>query len=141
MKGTFLSFDYGEKRIGAAVGDASIGVANPLTVIANRSGTPDWQTIDGLVEQWQPIGLVVGVPLQLSGEEQPMSHAARGFIKQCRKRFELTVHEADERLSSMEASDEIRQMRQTGQRKRKTVRSDLDTLSAALILERWFRDN
>jgi len=76
--GTYLAFDYGSHRIGVAVGESSLEIARPLEVVSNSSGTPDWKTIDQLLEQWQPSGLVVGWPLTLSGEEQAIKHA-RGY--------------------------------------------------------------
>jgi putative Holliday junction resolvase len=138
MNGTYIAFDYGEKRIGTAVGEASIGTAQPTTIVANHSGTPDWAIIEALINRWEPVGLVVGVPLTENGENQQMTFAARGFIKSCRKRFQLPVFEAEERFSSNAASSEIRHMRASGQRNRKTAPADIDTLSAALILESWF---
>ncbi len=118
-----------------------MGTATPLVAIANHSGTPNWPVVEALINKWQPKALVVGVPLTLDGSEQPSTHAARGFIKQCKRRFALSVYEADERMSTMAANERIRQMRRSGQRKRKTTKADVDTLAAALILEHWFSQN
>ena len=59
--GDYLSFDYGTVRIGIAVGNTLTGTAQPLGVVTNHSGTPEWDKIDKLVQEWQPAGLVVGV--------------------------------------------------------------------------------
>lgn len=136
--GTCLAFDFGTKRIGTAVGESRLQTAQPLGVIINNSGTPDWLAIDHLLEQWQPAHLIVGWPLTESGEEQSITSHVKGFIKRLEIRYSLPVHKADERFSSMAAQQEIKRLRQTGQRKRKTKHADVDTLAAALILEQWF---
>jgi putative Holliday junction resolvase len=136
--GTCLAFDFGTKRIGTAVGESRLQTAQPLGVIINNNGTPDWPAIDHLLDEWQPSHLVVGWPLTESGEEQSITGHVKGFIKRLHKRYSLPVHKADERFSSMAAQQEIKRLRQTGQRKRKTSHADVDTLAAALILEQWF---
>lgn len=139
VTGTCLAFDFGTKRIGTAIGETQLQSAQPLGVIINTNGTPDWQAMDQLLEQWQPAHLVVGWPLTESGEEQSITSHVKGFIKRLEKRYALPVHKADERFSSMAAQQEIKRLRQSGQRKRKSIHADVDTLAAALILESWFQ--
>lgn len=136
--GTCLAFDYGSKRIGTAVGEARLQRARPLAVVINTNGTPDWKTIDDMVEQWQPTDLVVGWPLTEAGEEQTITLHVGGFIKRLVKRYALPVHKADERFSSNAAQEVIREQRKSGQSKRKTRHGDVDKVAAALILEYWF---
>ncbi|MCL4141594.1 UNVERIFIED_CONTAM: hypothetical protein GTU68_039209, partial [Idotea baltica] len=135
--GDYLCFDYGTVRIGVAVGNALLGTARPLDVVANNSGTPNWALIDRAVEQWRPVALVVGIPLNLDGEPEEITQHARGFIRRLKKRYTVPVFGADERFSSMDAQKELQKMRARGQRG-KTQHADVDTLAAALILERWF---
>ena len=121
-----------------AVGEYQLKTANPVAVAGNNNGTPDWPTIDKIIKEWQPTDLVVGWPLTEDLEMQTITFHVRGFIKRLSKRYDLPVHKADERFSSMAAQQEIKKMRSTGQRKRKTSHEDVDTLAAALILESWF---
>ncbi len=137
-KGTCVAFDFGTRRIGLAVGEFSLQTASPIGVVKNTNGTPDWPSIDDYIEQWKPSDLVVGWPLTEDLQEQTITHHVKGFIKRLTKRYGLPVHKADERFSSMAAQAEIKNMRSTGQRKRKTTHADVDTLAAALILESWF---
>ncbi len=136
--GTCLAFDYGSKRIGTAIGEARLQQARPLSVVLNTNGTPDWNAIDAIVEQWQPTDLVVGWPLTEDGEEQTITLHVRGFIKRLVKRYALPVHKTDERFSSNAAQQLIREKRQSGQSKRKSRHGDVDKVAAALILESWF---
>ena len=139
ITGTCLAFDFGTRRIGTAVGESQLQTAQPLSVIANHNGRPDWLAIDQLLLEWNPSHLVVGWPLTENGERQSITAHVNGFIKRLEKRYALPVHKADERYSSMAAQEEIKRLRHSGQRKRKSTHSDVDRMAAALILESWFQ--
>ena len=134
----YFGFDYGTRRIGVAVGNSLLGTARPLGVVQNHNGTPEWNAIKSYLEQWRPTGLVVGLPLTESGEEQALCNHVRGFAKRLDKQFSIPVHFSDERYSSLAAQEEIRKMRQSGQRPRRSKHADIDGVAAALILEQWF---
>jgi len=138
LDGIWLGIDFGLKRIGLAIGNTQLGTAEPHSVMRNINGTPEWATLDALVAEWQPVGLVLGLPLDADGESQHITEVARGFAKRCRARYPIPLHWMDERYSSMQASETLAQLRRTGQRTKRTRKEDLDTLAAALILERWF---
>lgn len=133
---TYLGFDFGLKRIGIATGNAQTLTVMPLCTVNNRNGTPDWQAIDNIIEEWAPTALIVGHPLQNDGTEQAITPHATGFSKRLSKRYGLPVHRVDEHYTSIMASDLIREGRQQGTRKQ-TQRQDIDKIAAAVILERW----
>lgn len=124
-----LGFDFGTRQIGVAVGQSLTGSARALDTVAVRPGGPDWAAIAGLIQDWRPAGLVVGLPLDLDGTEQEMTHAARRFGRQLAGRFGLPVHAMDERLTSREACSILRER---GEDPRAT-----DPMAAQLILESW----
>ena len=134
----YIAFDYGTRRIGVAVGNELLQTARPLGVVLNHNGTPEWNAIKSHLQQWQPAGLIIGLPLNEAGEEQALCNHVRGFARQLAKRFSLPVHLSDERYSSLAAQEEIRKMRQSGQRPRRSKHADIDGVAAALILEQWF---
>ncbi len=129
---TLLGFDYGERRIGVAVGQSLTATASPLATVAVREGKPDWERIGTLIAEWQPDELVVGLPLNMDGSEQPMTVAARRFARRLGGRHQLTVHLADERLSTREANARIH----AGGGAR-GARIDDDPVAAQVILEGW----
>jgi putative Holliday junction resolvase len=122
---SLLCFDYGEKRIGVAVGQSLTGTATPLEIVAVRRGRPDWERIDALVDEWRPDAVVVGNPLNMDGTRQPVTDSADRFARRLEGRFGLPVFRADERLSTVEAKNLLRRTR------------NLDAVSAQLILETW----
>jgi len=129
-----LGFDFGQRRIGVAVGDAITGAARPLRVLPTRQQRPDWEAIAHLIGEWRPDGLVVGVPRHADDAASAMTDAALRFSRQLHGRFRLPVATIDERLSSWEAE----QRRSETARRRRNSQTPIDAQAAALILESWF---
>jgi len=133
---TLLAFDFGRQRIGIAVGQEITNSSNPLTTLKAINNKPDWDGISKLINEWQPDALVVGIPLHMDGSEQEISQAAQRFGRQLHGRYRLPIFEADERLSSREAEQQIKQQRNNGTRGR-SQKGDIDKLAASVILQRW----
>ena len=129
---TVMAFDYGLRHIGVAVGQSVTATAAPLETVSVCNGKPDWARIQTLLESWQPDAAVVGEPLNMDGTEQAMTAAARRFGRQLNGRFGLTVHHADERLSSVEARAQLAERGQIG-------RAD-HPYAAQIILETWLQE-
>ena len=130
---TLLGFDFGMKNIGIAVGQELTATANPLTAIKARDGIPDWSHIEKLLKEWQPDLLIVGLPLNMDGTEQEMTAAAKRFGNRLNGRFNIPVEWQDERLTTYEALDQMGIRSKMDSRQR----SDVDQLSAQLILQSW----
>ena len=129
--GTVLAFDFGERRIGIAVGELQIGVAHPLDTIDAEANDVRFARIEALVNEWQPVLLLVGLPLALDGSEHAMTALARRFAQRLQGRFGVETRMVDERLTSVEAEQQARDI---GLDLRKG-RSKIDQLAAKLILE------
>jgi putative Holliday junction resolvase len=136
---TILAFDFGLRRIGVAVGQQVTASANPLTVIRNSESGPDWDAIAGLVEEWQPARLVVGMPFNADGSPAEIATKVRGFIEQLR-RFGRPVETEDERFSSLEAEELLKSERAAGFRGR-ISKEMIDSAAATLIAQRWLGRN
>jgi putative Holliday junction resolvase len=132
--GTVLAFDFGERRIGVAVGELQIGVAHPLDTIDAVANDVRFARIEALVNEWQPVLLLVGLPLSLDGGEHAMTALARRFALRLQGRYGIETRLVDERLTSVEAENQIREL---GLDARKS-RSKIDQLAARLILENYF---
>lgn len=136
---TFLAFDYGTKRIGVAVGQELTGGASALSTVRATDGKPDWDAITKLIDEWQPNEVVVGLPLNMDGSESELSRRATRFGNQLNGRYNLPAHFMDERLSSLQAEEELRNERAAVRGKtRKIQKEDIDKLAAKIILESWF---
>lgn len=134
--GLYLGFDFGYKRIGVAIGQSLTKSASPVTTLAAKSGVPTWSEIAALLKKWRPLGLVVGLPTKIDGQEQYTTQAARNFAQQLTERFALPVHLVDERLTTVAAREEL--YTQGGYRK--LQQSQVDSFAACIILEQWLQD-
>ncbi|MCB1734711.1 MAG: Holliday junction resolvase RuvX [Gammaproteobacteria bacterium] len=134
---TVLGFDFGERKIGLAVGQSVTGTATPLTTLPASHGQPDWHHVESLISEWRPQALVIGLPLHMDGSESEITEAARRFGRRLHGRFGLPVHEIDERLSSEAARERIAAQRNAG--RKRSDRGDRDAMAACLILEDYLR--
>jgi len=129
----YLGFDFGLKRIGVAVGQTITHTAQPLKTLQAENGVPNWQDVEKIIMEWTPDGLVVGIPLNMDGTEQPITQNAKQFAKQLEKKFNQSVFEADERLTTLEARNQV--FSQGGYKA--LQKTEMDSIAAKLILERW----
>lgn len=128
--GTYLAFDYGQKRIGIASGNTVSLTASPLGIIRSNKAL-DWQPIQAIIDEWAPAGFVVGMPHTADGKSTPHIKRIMAFAEQLAHRFNRPVHFIDEHLSSHAAKDLLSQA--TNRR----IRA-LDDTAAAVILQTWF---
>jgi putative Holliday junction resolvase len=130
QRGRRIAFDYGDVRIGVAMSDPDSILASPLTTLA--SGDPKlFQQIALLFNEHEPIAIFVGDPLNLSGESSVSSQKAAAFAEKLRTEFNVPVTMIDERLSTVSATNA---MRQSGVNA-KDARSKVDMAAAVAILE------
>jgi putative Holliday junction resolvase len=133
-KGSVLGFDFGERRIGVAQGEHLIGIAHPLTTIDSEINNERFRRIGELIEEWQPVTLVVGLPLSLDGTEHQLTHLCKRFARRLEGRFRLPVVMIDERLSSAEASQSLKEQGIGGRRQKPVI----DQVAAQHILQSYF---
>jgi putative holliday junction resolvase len=135
--GLVLAFDFGHRRIGVACGDTVSRTASPHGFVPVGPGGPRWEVIDALLGEWQPDLLVVGLPYNVDGSDSAMTDGARSFAAELTRRYLKRVVLIDERYSSMEAGARLKSARESGLRRRRVVKADVDAAAACVILERW----
>lgn len=132
--GTVLAFDFGQRRIGVAVGSLELGLAHPLATINNRDTGECFTSIAQLIEEWAPVLLLVGLPTHADGTEHEMTGRSRRFARRLAGRFGIKTVLVDERYTSVDASAALQEAGVKG-RKQKSV---LDQVAAQLILQTFF---
>jgi|SRR5579883_1269340 len=132
-----LAFDVGTRRIGIAHGDTVSGAAAPEGHLPATDGVPRWEDVDDLLERWRPDRLIVGLPYNVDGSESPQTRVARAFAATLATRYRVPVTLVDERYSSLEAGERLRESRRQGLKRRRVSRGDVDAAAACIILERW----
>jgi len=130
VSGTLIGFDFGERRIGVAVGETSTRIANPLGAIDEAANEPRFRAIGRIVDEWRPAGFVVGRPRHSDDSEHAIARLAEKFARRLEARYHLPVEFVDETLTSAVAESQLRETRTRPSRK-----SDVDALAAAIILQ------
>ena len=127
-----VALDFGLKRIGIASGDTLTRAAHPRATIANGPHGPDWRALDRMLADTRPGRIAVGEPYNADGSPSPLTEAARNFAAELAKRSSLPVDMVDERWSSQDAEERLREQRASGERRRRVTREDVDAAAAAL---------
>ena len=130
---TLLGLDFGTRSIGVAIGQEITGSAQPLRALKANDGVPNWDEIQKLLAEWQPDRVIVGLPLNMDGTEQPLTQRARKFANRIHGRFGIVVELQDERLTTTDAR--ARLFERGGFRA--LEKGMVDGISALLILEAW----
>jgi putative Holliday junction resolvase len=124
MSGTLLAFDFGLKRIGVAVGNTITRQAQAMEIITVATNDGKFIAISKLIESWQPVVCIVGLPMHPDGADNEMTQRCRRFANQLQGRFDVPTILVDERYSSAVLGAK------RGER--------IDDQAAALILQQYF---
>lgn len=133
-RGAVIAFDFGEKRIGVAVGNIELCIPHPVSVIAVEDNDSRFRAIAALIAEWQPVRLIVGVAAHDDGAVHETGRLARRFGQRLHGRFGIAVDYVDERLTSHAAEAGLR----AGGLRRDRRAAVLDAAAAAEILRTWF---
>jgi putative Holliday junction resolvase len=128
---TIASLDFGKRHIGLALAYGDHGAVIPLEVIERKSLDHDVARIVARLAELEVSLIIVGLPLNMDGTQGPQAQAATRFADQLRDASGLVVELFDERLTSFEARERLRE---SGRRR---PRGGIDAIAAAVILEGW----
>lgn len=129
ITGRILGLDIGSKRIGVAVSDELGMLATALTTVQRGKG--DRAAFRELVNRWNPVLLVSGLPTGMSGREGPQALETRLYADQLAIDLDLDLDYYDERLSSAMAE---RALLASGL-KRDQRKGKIDAVAAAIMLQ------
>lgn len=116
-----------------AVSDPLGITAQGLETLQRKNKRHDFERLQRVIQEYKIREIVIGLPLRMSGAEGTQSEKMRGFAEELRRRFDLTVHLWDERLTSAEANRFLRETELSIQKRAKAV----DRMAAVLILQAW----
>ncbi len=135
-RGRILALDFGSRNVGLALSDELCVTVRPLPSIPNLGRRDLLRRLKASVVDLGVHALVVGIPLNMDGTSGEAVRRVRRFIQSLQVELGLPLHEADERLSTVEADEIWMAMNARQQRKYRTR----DSLAAAIILERYLRE-
>ncbi|NOZ75170.1 MAG: Holliday junction resolvase RuvX [FCB group bacterium] len=130
--GRTLGLDHGDTRIGLALSDPTGVIARPFKTLVWKNLSRFTAEIKAIIEEWEITQLVVGLPVNMSGEETAQTEKVKKFITLLES-FNLPVFTIDERLSSISAQKAlVRQEVKTGHNK-----AAVDSTAAAIFLQQF----
>jgi putative Holliday junction resolvase len=132
-EGNIIGFDFGQKRIGVAIGNNISKSAQALITIESASSNQKFEAIQKIMDEWQPVSIVVGVPFNVDGSEHKVTNLCKKFAKQLEQKYALPIHLIDERYTSIEANYEI-QDKKIDLKKKKLL---IDQIAAKIILQSY----
>jgi putative Holliday junction resolvase len=127
----YLAIDPGQKRTGLAVGDDVTGHAGPVDVVRTSDAGELLRALGAAIQEHGPDALVVGVPYNADGSVGPAAKKALALIQLLRQSTGLPVHPMDERLTTFQADELLKQSGLTHQQKKERR----DAIAAAAILK------
>jgi len=81
-EGNIIGFDFGQKRIGVAIGNNISKSAQALITIESTSSNQKFEVIQKIMDEWQPVSIVVGVPFNVDGSEHKVTNLCKKFANQ-----------------------------------------------------------
>lgn len=132
---TVIGFDFGTVWTGIAIGLTLTSQARPLNAIKSINQKPNWRAIEGLLKEWLPQKLIVGLPSSMIDDHHPMTEKVLKFSRQLEGRFKVPVELIDERLTTREAYEIAVESKQY------KTKQEIDSIAAMLITESWLRSD
>ena len=131
-----LGIDLGERRVGVAVSDPTGSIAQPLPTLQRRAGKRmPLSKLQSLAAEYEVGGIVMGLPLALSGNDTEWTQTVRDAASNLEKRSGVPVYLVDERFTSRAAERAIRGLGLPKKKRREKGR--VDAAAAVLILQSW----
>ncbi|HFE64488.1 MAG TPA: Holliday junction resolvase RuvX [Caldithrix sp.] len=127
----YIGIDYGEKRVGVAISDPSLTIAQPLTTIRFQSKKQLIKELREIVHTHSAEKIVLGLPITMKGTDSQKTVQVRAFAEELSRAIGVPVHLMDERLTSVQAHQTMQQMGKQPSRHRARV----DQLAAQYILQ------
>ena len=126
-----IAFDFGEKKIGVAVGQTSTNTSSPLQIIFNKDNKTNWISISSLLDEWKPDLILLGKPLNMDGSESEIMKKVDKFYKQLKSIYDADIEFVDERLTTFEAREILKDEKQ----------DNVDAHAAKILIDNWFDIN
>lgn len=128
-RGIRLGIDVGRARVGVSRCDPDGMLAVPVETVARNEASID--RIAEIAREHDPLEIVVGLPVNMRGEETPSTTDARSFAAEVAARTGTPVRLVDERLSTVSAHTALRSSGRT----QKNSRSIVDQVAAVVLLQ------
>ena len=126
-----VAFDFGEKKIGVAVGQTSTNTSSPLQIIFNKDNKTNWISISSLLDEWKPDLILLGKPLNMDGSDSEIMKKVDKFYKELKSIYDADIEFVDERLTTFEAREILKDEKH----------DNVDAHAAKILIDNWLDIN
>lgn len=135
--GRVMALDVGDVRIGVAISDIMGIIANPLETYWRKNDDSDYAYFAKLCADKEVATIVVGLPLSLSGADNPQTEKTRAFVENLQKTVNVPIKFLDERLTTVSAERVLIE----GGVRRENRKKVIDKVAATIILQNYLDYN
>jgi len=128
-----MAIDFGEVRIGIALSDPLQIIAKPFEVIKNSNDEKVWNRLKQIIDEKTVGRIILGLPLNLKGEDTQKTLEVRNFASELKKRIKIPIIFQDERYTSVDANEALKAMGYTIKESREVI----DMVAASIILKNF----
>ena len=133
LTGRLLGLDFGTKRLGLAVCNAEQTIASPAQNYNLKNPALDAKFLRKVLEDYRVVGLIVGLPVHMSGDEGEKAREARAFGDWAAKELQLPLRYFDERHTSLIARHRMTLAKLSPQK----IKERLDMVAAQILLQNY----
>jgi len=131
-----IALDWGQKRIGVAVGDTVSRIPFPRDFIVSDASA--LTRVKALYQAEKADKIVLGLPRQLDGAEGASAEKVRAFAQKLQKEIICEIEFFDERFTSKVAQSYIQAGAHAKHKREKNLKTEVDSLSASELLRNYF---
>ncbi|HLP57338.1 MAG TPA: Holliday junction resolvase RuvX [Candidatus Deferrimicrobium sp.] len=128
-----LAIDFGMKRMGFAVGNTILKTATPIAPLVRQNEQQDIIYIQNLIDEYDIVKIIIGYPLNMDGTKSNFTMQVENFARLIKEHFTIETDFVDERLTSFEAEEMLKEFQQDYKKRKKM----LDSVSALVILRSY----
>ena len=128
-----LAIDFGMKRMGFAIGNTSLRTATPIAPLVRQNEQQDIIYLQNLIAEYDIEKIIIGYPLNMDGTKSNFTMQVENFARFIKEHFTIETDFVDERLTSFEADEMLKEFQQDYKKRKKM----LDSVSALVILRSY----
>ena len=129
----YLGVDLAEKRIGLAISDPTLTIAQPLKTIIFKKFKTLVSDLEAVIESYSVSKIIVGLPITMKGTYSQKTHDTVAMIEKLQDAISIPIEMLDERLTTVQAHQTIRQMG----KKPSQERDKVDQFAAVHLLQNY----
>jgi len=126
-----IGIDLGSKTIGLAISDVERRLASPLRTLPRGAFAKDVEALTAIFREFGVAGIILGLPLDLAGQDNPRAQSTRAFARNLSTRTTLPIVFWDERFSTAVVTRTLIENDVSRARRARIV----DKMAAAYILD------